>query len=147
MLKLNVFIQPRFVLHSSGASPTHLSSILVAGDSVREKIMAKQFCTFPCHFHPIITSIRSCLVWSFFSKTHPGEDSQVLLGELGEQYKKPHNSFDPPPPVLILRTEALGCLPKQDAFSQPDMPGSYTGIQGKCNSSLKAGPFQALICI
>lgn len=118
MLKLNVFIQPRFVFHHSGVSPTHLSSILVAGDSVWEKIRTKQFHIFPYHFYPFIASLRSCLVWSLFNKTHPGEDSQVLLGEVGKQYKKPqHNNFDPPPPVLILRTEAPGCLPKWDAFS------------------------------
>lgn len=111
--------------------------------------MTKQFHIFPCHFYPFIANLRSkdllkSLLKSSSRRRFP---STSRGGGRAVQKATQHNNFDPPPPVLILRMQAFGCLPKQAAFSLPNMPGSNTEIQGKCNSSLKAGLFQALVFI
>lgn len=136
-------------------SPTHLSSILVAGDSTWEKMMTKRLLILTCHFHHPYCQHKIMLCSRSFKKNLTQEKTlKYFLGRWEsstESHAAQHNSFDPlppvPPPVLIPRTEAFGHLPKGDAFTQPDMPGSNTGTQGKRNSSLQAGSFQALIFI
>lgn len=100
-------------------------------------------------FPPPLLPTQDCVLFEVFEERLTQEKTpKYSLGRWDsstETHSVEHKRFAPPSPVLICRTQALGCLPKRYALAQPDMPGINTGIQEKCNSLLQAGSFQALI--